>query len=135
MTAATGVAPVDPAEKATVFAGVILLLVGVLSIIQGVAALAKSSALADAPHPIVLGSSTWGTALIVLGIAAPLVAMSLWLGAATRWVACGLAALNAIVQMFFLPVYPLGALLVLALDVVVLYALAVLASRGHGHPG
>jgi hypothetical protein len=130
--AVTGVPRSDPAEGAIAFAGMILLLIGILSVIQGIAALAGSAALVDAPDLIVFGSSTWGTSLIVLGVAANLTALSLWIGASVRWVGCVIAAVNAIVQVLFLPAYPLWALTVLGLDVLAIYALVVLAANRSG---
>ena len=130
--ATTGVEHTDPAEGAITFAGIILLLIGILSVIQGIAALVGSSALVDAPDLIVFGSSTWGTSLVLLGTAADVIAVSLWTGAEVRWVGCVVAAANAVVQLLFLPAYPLWALTVIALDVVAIYALVVLAASARG---
>jgi hypothetical protein len=113
----------EPVERAIVFAGVILLLIGVLSVIQGIAALAHSSALVDSPDLIVFGSSTWGTTLVLLGAAADLIALSLWIGAAARWIGVGIAAANGLVQILFLPAYPFWATAVFALDVLAILAL------------
>jgi hypothetical protein len=127
--AATGVSQTDPAERAIAFAGVILLLIGILSLIEGIAALVGSSALVDAPDLIVFGSSTWGTSLILLGGAADLIAVSLWTGAAVRWICVVVAAANGFVQALFMPAYPLWALAVLILDMLAIFALIVLVAN------
>ena len=132
--AATDVARSDPVERAIVFAGVNLLLIGVLSVVQGIAALAGSSALVDAPDLIVFGSSTWGTSLVLLGVAAALIAFSLWTGAAVRGVGVAVAAANGMVQVLFMPAYPFWATAVLALDVLAILALlGLVANPRDGH--
>jgi hypothetical protein len=105
-----------------VLAGVVLILVGVLSVIEGVAALAGSGALADA-ELVVGGSSQWGTTLIVLGGASGLIAVSLWAGAGVRWIAVGIAALSGIAEVLLMPAYPFWSMAVFALDVLVIYTL------------
>lgn len=119
---APGVPHTESAADRVVFGGVVLLLVGVLSVIQGVAALAGSAARADADL-IVSDSSTWGTALVVLGGAAGLIAVSLWAGAGTRSIAVAVAGANAIVQLLFMPAYPFWSLAVFALDLLATLAL------------
>jgi len=52
-----------------------------------------------------------------------LIAFSLWLAAAVRWFAVALAATNCVVQLLFMPAYPVWSLAVLALNVLVIYAL------------
>jgi hypothetical protein len=130
--AATGVSHTDPAERAIAFAGVILLLIGILSVVQGVAALVGSSALVDAPDLIVFGSSTWGTMLVLLGVGAALIAMTLWTGAAVRGIGVALAAANGFVQALFMPAFPLWALTALILDMVAIFALVVLVANARG---
>jgi hypothetical protein len=130
--AASGVSRTGPVDGAIAFAGVILVLIGVLSVIQGIAALTDSAALVDAPDLVVFGSSTWGTSLIVLGIAGNVIAMGLWMGASVRWVGCFIAAVNALVQMLFMSAYPLWSAIVFGLDVLAIYSLAVLAARPPG---
>jgi hypothetical protein len=130
--AASGVPRTDSVDRATAFAGIILVLIGVLSFIQGIAALTDSAALVEAPDLIVFGSNTWGTSLIVLGVAGNVIAMGLWLGAPVRWIGCFVAAVNALVQVLFMPAYPLWSVLVFGLDVLAIYALAVLAASPVG---
>ena len=130
--AVSSVPHTDSVDGPTAFAGVILVLIGVLSVIQGIAALTDSNALVDAPDLIVLGSSTWGTSLIVLGVAGSVMAMGLWMGAPVRWVGCFVAAVNAVVQMLFMPAYPFWSMIVFGLDVLAIYALVVLATSPAG---
>jgi hypothetical protein len=124
--AAPGASDTEPAEEVVLLlGGVVLLLVGILSVSEGVAALAGSEALADADL-IVGRPSTCGTALVILGGAAGLIAVSLWAGAEARWIAVTVAALNGIVQLLFMPAYPFLSLAVFALDVLAIFAFVVL---------
>jgi hypothetical protein len=60
------------------------------------------------------------------------IAMGLWMGAPVRWIGCFIAGANAVVQVLFMPAYPLWSVLVFGLDVLAIYALAVLAARPPG---
>ncbi len=46
-----------------------------------------------------------------------------------RWFAVAVVGLNAIGQMFFIPAYPFWSLLIIAVDVVGLYALCAYGGR------
>jgi hypothetical protein len=46
-----------------------------------------------------------------------------------RWFAVAVVGLNAIEMMFFIPAYPFWALVIIAVDVVALYALCAYGSR------
>jgi hypothetical protein len=50
-----------------------------------------------------------------------------WRGA--RWVGVAIAALNAIAQLMFMPAYPLWALCLFTLDVLVIYGLIAHGAR------
>ena len=70
--------------------------------------------------------NTWGWIVLVLGtlqlIAAFTVASGNEFG---RWLGIGAAGLNAIGQLLFLPAYPLWSMSMFALDILIIYALAV----------
>ena len=48
---------------------------------------------------------------------------------AARWVGIASAAINALIQMFILPAYPLWALAVFAIDILILYGLIAYGGR------
>jgi hypothetical protein len=128
------VASDDPAERAVVLGGVLLLLAGTLSVIEGAAALAGSAALADPSGFIVGGSSSWGTALVVLGCAAGLIALALWAGGRARWIAVAIAAANAVVLLVFTPAYPVWSLASFALYVLAILELVARVAHPRGAP-
>ncbi|HET6672065.1 MAG TPA: hypothetical protein VFG92_01710 [Agromyces sp.] len=111
------------------FAAIILIVAGVIDVIYGlVAVLGPDSAyfLVPSGSLILFDVSGWGWWHLILGVALVLVGIALMTGATwARVVAIILAALNGINQLFLLPVQPWWSLIVLALDVLVIYALAV----------
>jgi hypothetical protein len=112
------------------FAGVMLLVVGIFNLIDGIAAIAKSHVfVANATY--VLGDlRSWGWVALILGVLQLLAGVGVMVGnQAARWFGVAVIGLNAIGQLFFVPAYPFWSLLIIALDVVALYGLCVYGSR------
>lgn len=110
------------------FAGGMLVLVGVIQVITGVVSLVRDQVFAVRPDRLLVGVSygVWGWTHVVLG--ALLIALGYAVLAAKRWArftAAGVAAVSALVNFVFLPAYPLWAVIVIALDLIVVYALLV----------
>lgn len=109
------------------FAGVMLLVTGVLNIVEGFIALAQSSRVVMVQDKLyMIDLSGWGWALVVFG--AVLLASGLGLFAASgvaRVAAIVIVGVHAAVQVFWIGAYPVWSLLMIALDTVVLYALTV----------
>ncbi len=123
-----GSSSVDPetAYSWVGFAAIILALGGIWNIFEGTAALFSSKVyVADAAY--VFGDlRTWGWIVLALGIAELFAAASLFKGGQlARWFAIFVVGLNAIGQLLFIESRPLWSLAMFALDVLVLYALAV----------
>jgi hypothetical protein len=110
-----------------IFAWVMLLTAGVMNIVQGVTALAKTSFWTDYGAVYVTGDlRTWGWILLIWGIVILIGAASVYRGGQFgRWIGIFAAALNMIMQLVFIPAYPFWALTIMVLDVLVIYALAV----------
>lgn len=106
------------------FAGTMIGIVGVLNIIYGIAAIDDSSFFVHNTKYIVSGLNTWGWIVMIIGIVQVFSAFGIWAGhQAGRWVGILTAGVSAIAQLMFLPSYPLAALAIFALDVLVLYGL------------
>jgi hypothetical protein len=111
-----------------VFAGVMLILVGFFHGVEGVVALFQHD---DHPvrHSGLLHSAdytVWGWAHLVLGVVALLTGIGLLAGnLLARVVAVGLAVVSAIVNLAFIATFPAAATLLIAFDVVVVYAIVV----------
>lgn len=124
----TGMSPAKRgwSEGGLVFAAVMLLLLGVMQFFQGLAAIIKDSFYVVAPnYTYELDTSAWGWIHLILGALIAVTGFFLLTGASwARGVGIGIAALSAISQFFFLPYYPLWALVIIAMDVFVIWALA-----------
>src|SRR6516225_8078648 len=106
------------------FASVVLFLTGCFNMIQGIAAIANSHVFVQHAHYVFANLTTWGWFTAILG-ALQLVAAAGVLAANQmfRWFAVVVIALNAIDQMFFIPACPFWSLIIIAMDVVPLWAL------------
>jgi hypothetical protein len=115
----------DPGPGWVVFAGVMLLLVGAFNVVVGLVALFRSDVLVSAPAGLIVFSiSGWGWIHLIGGVLLVLTGLGVFSGnAIARVAAVVLAGLNAVAQLTFLPVYPLWAVIVIVLDVVVIAAL------------
>lgn len=108
------------------FAGVILLISGIFSAIQGLVALVGPStyyAVVDG-ELFLFDATGWGWWNLMIGVLLILTSISLFVGATwARVVAVVLVILSAIVQMLLVPAQPWWSFMVIAIDVLVIYAL------------
>lgn len=106
------------------FAGAVMLIIGSLNVIYGIAAIDDSTFFVnDAKH--VFGDlNTWGWFLVVVGAVQFCAAFGIFAGHRLgRWIGIVTAACNAVLQLLVLPAYPWLAVTLLAVDIFVLYAL------------
>lgn len=108
------------------FAAVLMMIIGVINVIEGIVALIyRERTVVVQDRLYVVNLTGWALTLIVFGGVLAVVGVGLLTGRSwARWTAIVIVALHAIVQVGWLDAYPLWSLLMLALDVVVLYALA-----------
>ncbi|MFD6355954.1 hypothetical protein KHQ06_21155 [Nocardia tengchongensis] len=114
------------AAGTTIGAGILLLVIGVLSILQGISAVASDDLLVVGYDYIYkLNTTGWGWIHIVLGIIEVIVAIGLLRGTAWgRTAALVLAALSIVENFLWIPYYPAWSILIIALDVVVIWAIS-----------
>lgn len=127
-----------PAEHATVrptgwvgwiiFAGVTMIVLGAFSIIEGLVAVFQRSYYLVGPNNLLVhvNYSTWGWVHFGIGVAVVLVGFGVMTGAmVARVLGIALAVISAIVNLAFIAAYPVWGIIIIALDVLVIYALAV----------
>jgi hypothetical protein len=111
------------------FAGVLMVVIGILNFFQGLIAIIRDNYYVLTPQQIIVFDLTaWGWIMLIWGIVVALAGAALVAGRSwARWFTIVVASLNFIVQLAFVgsSQYTLWALTVLALDVLVLYALIV----------
>jgi hypothetical protein len=112
------------------FAGVMLMIAAVLNTLYGIAAIDKANVfVADARY--VFGDlNTWGWFVLALGVAQFFAAFAIWRGVAWgRWFGVACASVNAILQTLWIPAYPILAMTILTLDIIVIYGLRAYGGR------
>jgi C4-dicarboxylate transporter len=117
------------------FAGIVIIIVGAMDVLQGLVAIFKDEYVIATPKGIaILDVTAWGWATVIWGAILIIAALGLLGGAGwARWLAIIGVAVNAIQQIAFMAnypqAYPLWDLVIIALNIVVLYALT---ARWHG---
>ena len=113
-----------------VFASVMLAIAGIWNVIDGLLAVGDSKVYGAVNTYVFSDLRTWGWIVMGLGLLQILAAFGVLSGSeAARWFGIAAAGLNAIGQLGFMPVYPFWALTMFALDVMIIYALAVYGGR------
>ncbi|ONM50209.1 DUF7144 family membrane protein [Nocardia donostiensis] len=114
------------AAGTSIGAAILLLTVGVLSILQGISAVAKDELfVVGVDYVYKLDTTAWGWIHIILGAILVICALGLMTG--TTWgrvAAVTIAALSIIANFLWLPYYPAWSILVIVLNVVVIWAVA-----------
>jgi hypothetical protein len=110
-----------------VFAAVVLLVVGGLDALYGLAAILNNDVVVVGGHGTVVADvTTWGWITLVLGVVLILTAIGLLVEmSAARWAAVAAIAIGAVLQFAWFPAAPLWTLLIIGLSVVVIYQLTV----------
>lgn len=107
------------------FAGVMMIIGGTLSTIFGfVAAVNDQWVVFQQGEDVLLDVSAWGWIHIIVGIVVFLCGFGVFTGNLfARTVGVIIAALSLIAQFFWLPVYPIWAIIVITIDALVIWAL------------
>ncbi|MGW0122673.1 DUF7144 family membrane protein [Streptomyces sp. NPDC003327] len=114
------------AAGGTLFAGVLMLVVGCMDILQGIAGIAEDDVYTRVgDYVFKFDLTTWGWIHLILGIILAVTGIGILKGAEWGRVAgISLASLNLLLQFLFLPYQPWWALFSMAISVFVIWALA-----------
>jgi hypothetical protein len=108
------------------FAAVMLGVAGIWNFVDGILAVSGSRVYVGNEVFVFSNLNTWGWIIMILGITQGFAALALLTGSElARWFAIAVAALNAIGQLMYVPVYPWWAIAMFTVDVLIIYALAV----------
>jgi hypothetical protein len=114
----------------TMFAAVLLLLLGTLNVIDGIAAIDNANFYVANARYVFADLNTWGWIVLCLG------ALQLAVGAGVlaknqfaRWTGVGVLGLNAIAQLLMMPAYPFWSLSIFAIDILAIYGLIAYGKR------
>jgi hypothetical protein len=115
------------------FAGVMLLLVGTLNIIYGIAAIGDANFFVNDTRFIISNLSTWGWVTLIIGVVQFFAAFSLWSGNLYgRFIGIGATGLSAIAALMSIPAYPFWSLAIFAVDIVIIHQIATRGTEGRG---
>jgi hypothetical protein len=109
----------------TVFAAFMLIMVGFLDGLWGLAAILNDKVVTVGGEGVIIwDTSAWGWLHLIIGAVLLLTAYGLWnMQSWARFTAVVLATLSAILQVGVLPAFPVWGLIVIALDVIIIFGL------------
>lgn len=109
----------------TVFAGALMLIVGSLDALWGLAGVLNDEIIFVGGEGVIIADvTTWGWVHLVLGSIVAATGLGLFAGAEwARWAAIFFVSVNAVTQIVWFPAAPLWAFLIIVLDVTIIYQL------------
>jgi hypothetical protein len=110
------------------FAGVMMLTVGFLNVMEGIVALFRDDYYLVRPNGFVVNVdfTVWGWTLLIFGLLIAFAGYGVMVGQTwARVTGVILAVVNSIVNLAFVPAYPIWAVIGITIDVIVIYALVV----------
>jgi hypothetical protein len=113
-----------------VFAGTMLMLVGILNVVYGIAAIDDSTFFVNDAKYVISDLNTWGWVVLITGAVQILTAFGVWArNTLATWLGIAFACFNGIGVLLMLPAYPLLSISLFAVDVLIVYGLAVHGGR------
>jgi len=113
-----------------VFAGVLLLILGTLNFIEGLAAIGNAHFFVANTHYIAGSLNTWGWIVLWIGVLEWIVGCGVFVkNQFSRWVGVFVLAGNAIAQLLMMPAYPFWSLSIFTLDILAIYGLIAYGKR------
>jgi hypothetical protein len=112
------------------FAGIMIVVLGTLNIIWGIAAIDRSGFFVGDTKLIFDDIRTWGWIVLIIGGLQVLAGLGIFArNQLARWFGVAVAALNLIAALTSIGAYPFWALVIIGIDVLVIYGLAAYGYR------
>lgn len=112
------------------FAGVLLVLLGTINVIEGIAAIGNAHFFVGNASYVFGDLNTWGWIALCLGVLQLLVGFGVFAkNQFARWTGVGVLGLNALAQLLMMPAYPFWSLSLFALDILAIYGLVAYGKR------
>jgi hypothetical protein len=107
------------------FAGIMIIVLGTLNIIWGIAAIDRSGFFVGETKLIFDDIRTWGWIILIIGALQVLAGFGIFArNQFARWFGVAVAAVNLIAALTSISAYPFWALVIIGIDVLVIYGLA-----------
>ncbi len=109
------------------FAGIILITVGIFQAFAGLVGILEDEILVVTPDYLVqLDATTWGWVHMIIGLIVLAAGFGIFAGNVLARTVGVLVAIGSMISMFFwLPWYPVWAIIIIALDITIIWALTV----------
>jgi hypothetical protein len=112
------------------FSGVLLLMLGTINVIDGIAAIGKAHFYVANAHYVFANLKTWGWVALCLGVLLLLVGLGVFArNPFARWTGVAVLSLNAIAQLLMMPSYPFWSLVIFTVDIVAIFGLVAYGKR------
>lgn len=119
------------AEGLAGFAGIMLVIIGSFQFIEGLGAVLKDQYyVIGAGYPYKIDVTAYGWAHLIWGVIVAATGFAVLAGRTWgRVVGIIVVSLNALIQFFYIPYYPIWAVMIIALDIACIWALSVYNTR------
>jgi hypothetical protein len=119
-------AAAPPGVGWVMFAAIMLGLAGLWNFFAGIAAIGDAHIYVANTNYVFGDLKTWGWIVMILGVLQVLAGLALLSGSeVARWFGIVVAGVNAFGQLNFIPAYPLWGIAMFAVDLLIIYGLAV----------
>ena len=113
-----------------IFAAVLLLLLGTMNILEGLAALGNAKFFVHDAHYVFGSLRTWGWVAVIIGALQLLVAVGIFMkNQLSRWTGVVILGASALAQLLMMPAYPFWSLTLFAIDILAVYGLIAYGKR------
>jgi hypothetical protein len=112
------------------FAGVLLLLLGTLNVIEGLGAIGNAHFFVHHTNYMVGSLKTWGWVALCIGLLQLVVGIGVFAkNQFSRWTGVVVLCGNVVAQLLMIPAYPFWSLTLVAIDVLAIYGLVAYGQR------
>src|SRR5436305_6407932 len=120
----------DRGDGWVAFAGVMLLTLGTLNTIEGIAAIDNAHLFTHNSHYMFASLNTWGWVVLILGVSQLLIGFGVFAkNQFARWTGVLILSANAVAQLLMIPAYPFWSLSIFAVDILAIYGLCAYGRR------
>ena len=123
-------ASADAGSGWVAFAGVLVLILGTMNTIEGIAAIGNANFFVHGTHYVFASLKTWGWITLILGICQLLVGFGIFArNQFARWTGVFILGLGSIAQLLMIPAYPFWSLALFSIDILAIYGLVAYGDR------